>query len=98
MTAMLLFGCAAENAPDAQGNFEAEAVTVSSEVGGQLLRFAVEEGDRLPKGALNAPSSRSLPSPEQSNRPAVVGLVDTTRLAIQRRELRARRRAVRAKM
>ncbi len=87
VTAVLLLGCENEDDPDAHGTFEAEEVTVSNEIGGQLLRFHVEEGNRLPAGSLG----RSVPR-------ASVGLVDTTRLALQRRELRARQQAVRAKM
>jgi HlyD family secretion protein len=37
---------------DAYGNFEATEVTVGAEVGGRLLAFHLEEGDRLEKGAL----------------------------------------------
>jgi HlyD family secretion protein len=33
--------------PDAYGNFEATEVTVAAEVGGRLLAFALEEGDRI---------------------------------------------------
>ena len=33
--------------PDAYGNFEATEVTVAAEVGGRLLAFRVDEGDRL---------------------------------------------------
>lgn len=46
----LLVGCAEE--PDAYGNFEAREVTASAEVGGQLLRFEPDEGDRLLLGEL----------------------------------------------
>ena len=95
--AVLPLGCENEDAPDAQGNFQVDAVTVSSEVGGQLLRLDVEEGDRLPAGFL-VRSASSLPNRTRSVQRAVVGLVDTTRLALQRRELQARRQAVRSKM
>jgi HlyD family secretion protein len=37
--------------PDAYGNFEATEVTVAAEIGGRLLSFGVEEGDRVAKGA-----------------------------------------------
>jgi hypothetical protein len=95
-TALLLLGCESENETDAQGNFEADAVTVSSEAQGQLLRFDVEEGDRLAAGRLGAlPSPRSR---DESSTRAIVGLVDTTRLALQRRELRSRRKSVRSKI
>lgn len=46
-------GCGDEE-PDAYGNFEAREVVVSAEVGGRLLRFDPEEGDRLPAGAVVA--------------------------------------------
>lgn len=98
-TTLLLLGCEAENGPDAHGNFEADAVTVSSEVGGQLLRFDVEEGDRLGAADLGTSTTRSGgQTRERGPRQTVVGLVDTTRLALQRRELRARRQAIRSKM
>jgi HlyD family secretion protein len=37
---------------DAYGNFEATEVTVGAEVGGRLLAFHLEEGDKLEKGAV----------------------------------------------
>ncbi|HET6796105.1 MAG TPA: HlyD family efflux transporter periplasmic adaptor subunit [Gemmatimonadales bacterium] len=37
---------------DAYGNFEATEVTVAAEVGGPLLALALDEGDRVTKGAL----------------------------------------------
>lgn len=37
---------------DAYGNFEATEVTVASEVGGRLLTLGLEEGDRVPQGAV----------------------------------------------
>lgn len=96
--AALLFGCEAENGADAHGNFEAEEVTVSSELGGQLVRFDVEEGDRLPAGpSPPSPRPRPLQKREDGARSAVVGLVDTTQLALKRRELRARRQSVHSK-
>ncbi|RMF58593.1 MAG: HlyD family efflux transporter periplasmic adaptor subunit [Bacteroidetes bacterium] len=64
---------------DAYGNFEAPEVVVSAEVSGRLVRFDVEEGQRLAAGA-------------------VVGLVDTTQLALQRAQLRAQREAVRSRL
>ena len=98
-SALILLGCNDNNGPDAHGNFEADEVTVSSEAGGQLLRFDVEEGDRLPAGALGKLGSGDpLPSREADAHRAVVGLVDTTSLALQRRELQARRQSVRSKM
>ena len=54
---MLVLGTVAlaacrEDHVDAYGNFEATEVTVGAEVGGRLLAFHLEEGDRLEKGAL----------------------------------------------
>jgi HlyD family secretion protein len=42
--------CSREEAPDAYGNVEATEVVVSSEVGGQLTAFMVEEGQTLGAG------------------------------------------------
>lgn len=96
---LLLAGCAPDDAPDAHGTFEADAVTVSSETDGQLVRFTVEEGDRLAGRrehgvAMRTPESARVPDTARS----VVGLVDTTRLALQRRELRARKKSLRSTM
>jgi HlyD family secretion protein len=44
----VLSSCRKDTA-DAYGNFEATEVTVSAEVGGRLLAFGLEEGDRLTK-------------------------------------------------
>jgi HlyD family secretion protein len=49
--APLLTACDEEE-PDAHGNFEAREVVVSAEVGGQLLRFEPDEGERLAAGAV----------------------------------------------
>lgn len=46
LAAAALAGCGNDE-PDAYGNFEATEVTVAAEVGGRLLAFAVEEGDRV---------------------------------------------------
>jgi HlyD family secretion protein len=43
-------GCRGEPQPDAYGNVEATEVVVSSEVGGQLQTFTVEEGQTLAAG------------------------------------------------
>jgi HlyD family secretion protein len=51
ITLLLLAACA-KPGPDAYGNFEATEVVVSSEAGGQLVRLAAREGDRLPAGAV----------------------------------------------
>jgi HlyD family secretion protein len=91
--ALLLLGCEVEDRADAHGSFEADEVTVSSELGGQLLRLDVEDGDRLPAGPLGDAAALS-----DTARRGVVGLVDTARLALQHRELRARRQSVRSKM
>ena len=47
---VVLVSCREERT-DAYGNFEATEVTVAAEVGGRLLTFRVEEGDRVAKGA-----------------------------------------------
>ncbi|MQA91054.1 MAG: HlyD family efflux transporter periplasmic adaptor subunit [Gemmatimonas sp.] len=46
MLAPLLAACA-DTEPDAYGNFEAREVVISAEVGGTLVRFDVERGDRI---------------------------------------------------
>ncbi len=46
LLALMLAGCGDDGA-DAYGNFEATEVTVAAEVGGRLLSFVLEEGDRL---------------------------------------------------
>lgn len=51
--ALFLAACREEK-PDAFGNFEATEVVVAAEVGGQLLRFEPDEGERLPVGAFAA--------------------------------------------
>jgi HlyD family secretion protein len=43
--------CSSDN-PDAYGNFEATEVTVAAEVGGRLLTFGLEEGDRIAKDSV----------------------------------------------
>jgi HlyD family secretion protein len=45
----LALGSCRNEEPDAYGNFEATEVTVAAEVGGRLLSFRLEEGDRLAK-------------------------------------------------
>ncbi|MEZ0336343.1 MAG: HlyD family secretion protein, partial [Gemmatimonadales bacterium] len=45
----VLTSCRKDNV-DAYGNFEATEVTVAAEVGGRLVVFNLEEGDRLKKG------------------------------------------------
>ena len=47
---LLTAGCGREPQPDAYGNVEATEVVVSSEVGGQLTTFGVEEGQSLTAG------------------------------------------------
>lgn len=92
---LLLTGCGTQESPDAHGNFEADPVTVSSEETGRLLQFSVREGDRLPAGGEGAsPSLQGLQTPELRPRTPVVGLVDTTQLSLQRRELIARRQSL----
>jgi HlyD family secretion protein len=46
-----LAACGGERA-DAYGNFEATEVTVAAEVGGRLLAFGLEEGDRVGKDSV----------------------------------------------
>jgi HlyD family secretion protein len=55
---------------DASGSFEADEVVVSSELGGQLLQFNVNEGDSLAGGE-------------------VVGVIDSTNLALQKEQVKA---------
>ena len=50
LAALALVSCSREEAPDAYGNVEATEVVVSSEVGGQLTTFMVEEGQTLGAG------------------------------------------------
>lgn len=49
-TSVIAAGCRGEPPPDAYGNVEATEVVVSSEVGGQLQTFTVEEGQTLAAG------------------------------------------------
>ena len=46
------FGCGNNNKSDAYGNFEATEIVISAEANGKLMRFIVDEGKRLEKGAL----------------------------------------------
>ena len=54
LLSLLAAGCGDEPQPDAYGNVEATEVVVSSEVGGQLTTFAVEEGQTLAAGEMVA--------------------------------------------
>lgn len=47
---LLLNGCGGDPEADAYGNFRATEVTVSAEAQGRLIRFSVDEGDRLRQG------------------------------------------------
>jgi HlyD family secretion protein len=78
LAAALVAACGRDAGPDAYGNFEADAVTVSAEATGQLIRLDAREGERVAAGA-------------------VVGLVDTTPLALQREELLASRATARSR-
>ena len=49
--ASALTGCDSDE-PDAYGAFEATEVTVAAEVGGRLLAFALDEGDRVAEGSV----------------------------------------------
>jgi HlyD family secretion protein len=51
LAALALAACGGGRA-DAYGNFEATEVTVAAEVGGRLLAFALDEGDRLGKDSV----------------------------------------------
>jgi len=76
LTTLVLASCDSEQ-PFASGNFEADEVTVSSEVGGQLIWLDAIEGAQMVAGT-------------------VVGLVDTTQIALQLVELEAQSSAARA--
>jgi HlyD family secretion protein len=51
LAALVLAACRGEQ-PDAYGNFEATEVTVAAEVGGRLLAFHLEEGDRVARDSV----------------------------------------------
>jgi HlyD family secretion protein len=51
LAALVLAACGGEQ-PDAYGNFEATEVTVAAEVGGRLLAFGLEEGDRVARDSV----------------------------------------------
>ncbi|HKU61615.1 MAG TPA: HlyD family efflux transporter periplasmic adaptor subunit [Gemmatimonadales bacterium] len=51
LATLVLAACAGEQ-PDAYGNFEATEVTVAAEVGGRLLAFGLEEGDRVARDSV----------------------------------------------
>lgn len=51
LAALVLAACRGEQ-PDAYGNFEATEVTVAAEVGGRLLAFHLEEGDRMARDSV----------------------------------------------
>ena len=51
LAALVLAACGGEP-PDAYGNFEATEVTVAAEVGGRLLAFTIEEGDRVARDSV----------------------------------------------
>lgn len=66
------------NKADAYGNFESEAIIVSAQNTGELLRFDIEEGITLKK-----------------NEP--VGIIDTTSLVLQIKQLLAQKKVLAAK-
>lgn len=70
-----LVSCQNAERYDATGIFEANTVTVSSETGGKLVSFDIEEGDRLEAGQR-------------------VGLVDTTLLALQQKQLHSQQLSI----
>jgi HlyD family secretion protein len=49
---LLALASCRKNSPDAYGNFEATEVTVAAEVGGRLLSFGLEEGDRIARDSV----------------------------------------------
>ena len=49
---LVAVGCAKAPGPDAYGNVEATEVVVSSEIGGRVTKFAVEEGQTLASAAV----------------------------------------------
>jgi HlyD family secretion protein len=51
LAALGVAACGGER-PDAYGNFEATEVTVAAEVGGRLLAFALDEGDRVARDSV----------------------------------------------
>ncbi len=51
LAALALVSCR-DDAADAYGNFEATEVTVAAEVGGRLLSFGLDEGDRLARDSV----------------------------------------------
>jgi HlyD family secretion protein len=51
VAALALTACSRDDA-DAYGNFEATEVTVAAEVGGRLLSFGLDEGDRIAKDSV----------------------------------------------
>ncbi|WP_372635244.1 HlyD family secretion protein [Fodinibius sp.] len=71
------YGCATEEKSDAYGQFEATEISISSEAPGKLIRYTINEGDRL-------------------DRNTRVGRVDTTRLSLQKKELRSQLESVRS--
>ncbi|GAA5522987.1 HlyD family efflux transporter periplasmic adaptor subunit [Aliifodinibius salicampi] len=76
---VLLAGCASEEKSDTYGQFEATETSISSEVPGKLIKYTINEGDRL----------------DQNTQ---VGQVDTTRLSLQKKELRSQLESVRSKI
>lgn len=71
LLSILLVSCNG-NGPkaDAYGNFETDELTISSEVGGKIVWFQVEEGQQIDSGK-------------------IVGLIDTTQVALKIRQLDA---------
>jgi HlyD family secretion protein len=79
---LLVFGgwataCNNDEGSDAYGQFEAEEVRISAEVGGRLLSFNAEEGKTITKGLK-------------------VAQIDTMSLALQKAELHASSKTIRA--
>jgi HlyD family secretion protein len=52
--AIVLSGCSHNDRSDGYGNFEATEIVVSSEATGKLIRFDIDEGERLERGQVVA--------------------------------------------
>ena len=50
--ATVIFTACDRDEPDAYGNFEATEVTVAAEIGGRLLAFRLDEGDRVDRDSV----------------------------------------------
>ena len=73
---LILAACASDE-PDAYGNFEAAEVVVSAEASGQLVRLDVEEGERVPRGAVVGQVDTVLLSLQKRELAAQQGVAET---------------------